>query len=386
LWVLATLSVGWAVVITLFIKGDGVAIGVAFNLCIATLSALALRFDGKFTVRTLAHLAFAVSFFYIWFLQLKMEGLSRNTSASVHLWFLMELMAALLILIHERRAVMISYTVIAMASFSVCSFKLIDSPSLMQMDPGEMTFARGMTYLSVFVTTILLTFAWEKEVRDAEQNLAQTNRRLEDLLANMLPRAVSDRLKRDSTAFADAITHCSVMFVDIVGFTKKSEGMPPDEVVKLLDDIFSNFDELTTKAGLEKIKTIGDSYMVAAGIPEPRADHAQSLVRLAMEMQAVIRRYGLQIRCGINSGKVVAGVIGRKRFIYDLWGDTVNVASRMESHGVVDEIQMTEATASLVGSEFELTRRDDIEVKGKGQMPVFLVAGVAFGTRQGRNA
>jgi class 3 adenylate cyclase len=166
--------------------------------------------------------------------------------------------------------------------------------------------------------------------------------------------------------------------VDIVGFTKMSSVMPPEQLVRFLDQIFSDFDELTSSAGLEKIKTMGDAYMVAAGIPDPRADHAAALVRLAMEMQAVIRRHGLHIRCGINSGNVVAGVIGRKKFIYDLWGDTVNVASRMESQGLSDQIQVTESTASLIRDQFDLERRADIDIKGKGMMPVYLVTGVTF--------
>ena len=152
--------------------------------------------------------------------------------------------------------------------------------------------------------------------------------------------------------------------------------MPAEKLVRLLDEIFSRFDELTHAAGLEKIKTIGDAYMVAAGLPDPRPDHAAALVHLAVEMRAVVREYAnIGVRVGINSGGVVAGIIGTRRFIYDLWGDTVNIASRMESHGVADEIQISESTYLAVKDLYECQPRGEIPIKGKGDMPVYLLVG-----------
>jgi class 3 adenylate cyclase len=180
------------------------------------------------------------------------------------------------------------------------------------------------------------------DLAEAERQLAGANRRLEELLENMLPASISRRLRREGRTFADAFSDCSVLFADIVGYTSLSESVP--NVVGLLDAIFSRFDDLTEEARLEKIKTIGDAYMVAAGIPEARADHAAALADLALRMRTAIREFpGLEIRIGINSGAVVAGVIGKKRFIYDLWGDTVNIASRMESQGISGEIQISES-------------------------------------------
>jgi class 3 adenylate cyclase len=152
--------------------------------------------------------------------------------------------------------------------------------------------------------------------------------------------------------------------------------MCPNDLVRLLDEIFSKFDMLTEEFGLEKIKTIGDAYMVAAGLPEPRADHAKACVGLAFKMREIIREYAdLNVRIGIHSGSVVAGVIGKRKFIYDLWGDTVNIASRMESHGIVDEIQVSSQTAELIKEDFVVKPRGDIVIKGRGLMSVFLVAG-----------
>ncbi|HAP00255.1 MAG TPA: adenylate/guanylate cyclase domain-containing protein, partial [Fibrobacteres bacterium] len=156
----------------------------------------------------------------------------------------------------------------------------------------------------------------------------------ENLLLNILPREIAEKLKQRSGTIAEHYNEASILFADAVDFTSLSSRMSPSQLVELLNEVFSHFDMLAEKHGLEKIKTIGDCYMVAAGVPRHRSDHAQTLVRMALEMQVYLRKADLPFRMGVNSGPVVAGVIGRKKFIYDLWGDAVNTASRMESHGV----------------------------------------------------
>ena len=171
-------------------------------------------------------------------------------------------------------------------------------------------------------------------------------------MLNILPRSIAERLKADSTTIADQFAAASIVFADVVDFTPLSERLPPAEVVGILDHLFTRFDLLADRYGVEKIKTIGDAYMVAAGIPTPRPDHAQVMADMALDMREALRaedaigRLGLELRIGINSGPVVAGVIGRKRFLYDLWGDAVNMASRMESHGTPGRIQVTRATGT----------------------------------------
>jgi class 3 adenylate cyclase len=170
-----------------------------------------------------------------------------------------------------------------------------------------------------------------------------------------------------------------VLFADLVGFTALSLKTPPSTVVRLLDAVFSEFDQLAAEHGLEKIKTIGDAYMAVAGLPLPRADHAEAAVRMAVDMLERIgqfntrQRSALRMRIGINSGPVIAGVIGRSRFIYDLWGDTVNTASRMESQGEPGMIQITEDTARRLPASLAVDQRGPIEVKGKGPMTTFIV-------------
>src|SRR5271168_4647858 len=201
----------------------------------------------------------------------------------------------------------------------------------------------------------------------AQRNFFQE--RSETLILNILPREISDALKVDQGAIAAHYESASVLFADVVGFTPMAATMIPLRLVNLLNEVFSTFDDLVEKHGLEKIKTIGDCYMVAAGAPRERTDHAVALVQLALDMRDTVasRTFGgetLAFRIGVNSGPVVAGVIGRKKFIYDLWGATVNLASRMESHGQSGVIQITRNTFDLVSTDFDCQASGTIEVKG----------------------
>jgi adenylate cyclase len=202
----------------------------------------------------------------------------------------------------------------------------------------------------------------------------------EMLLLNILPKEISEALKTEPRAIAAHYDEASILFADIVEFTPMAATMPPLALVDLLNDVFECFDDLVDKYELEKIKTIGDCYMVAAGVPRQRVDHAEALVNFALDMQAEIgkRTFGgrrLAFRIGINSGPVVAGVIGRRKFIYDLWGETVNMASRMESHGTSGVIQITRNTFDLVGEHFDCQARGPIEVKGVGRVETWYVTG-----------
>jgi adenylate cyclase len=230
------------------------------------------------------------------------------------------------------------------------------------------------------VFTLLAVFA--KQRQDALVALRSEQDRAEGLLLNILPRSIAEKLKAQPRTIADQITAASILFADVVDFTPRSEHLTPAQVVGVLDDLFSHFDSLAERYGLEKIKTIGDCYMVAAGVPSPRPDHARELALVALDMLEGVRSIGavgslgLELRIGINSGPVVAGVIGRKRFLYDLWGDAVNIASRMESHGTPGRIQITEATYELVKDEFECEPRGTVAVKGKGDMETWYLIGL----------
>ena len=204
--------------------------------------------------------------------------------------------------------------------------------------------------------------------------------RSEMLLHNILPKEISEALKAEHKTIAAQHDSASILFADVVGFTPMAATMTPLALVELLNEVFLCFDGLVEKHGLEKIKTIGDCYMVASGVPRPRADHATVLVQLALDMRQAVaeRSFGgrkLAFRIGINSGPVVAGVIGRKKFIYDLWGEAVNLASRMESHGFGGAIQITRNTYDLVGGEYQCDAKGTIDVKGADRMEIWHVNG-----------
>jgi adenylate cyclase len=211
----------------------------------------------------------------------------------------------------------------------------------------------------------------------------------ERLLLNVLPSAIAERLKgrRESIGdhspevIADSFPEVTVLFADIVGFTKFSAGVSPERLVALLNEVFTDYDVIADNRGLEKIKSIGDAYMAAAGLPVPVADHAARAAHMALDMLDALARFNersgcnLQIRIGINSGPVVAGVIGKHKFIYDLWGAAVNTASRMESHGVAGRIQITEATRSRLGEPFVLEERGVVAVKDMGDLRTWFLIG-----------
>ena len=225
--------------------------------------------------------------------------------------------------------------------------------------------------------------------RLSRQNFA-TNRQLveaqeksERLLLNILPRPIAEQLKQGPEIIAESFAEVTVLFADIVNFTQLTETQPAAKIVDFLNQVFSRFDQLAERHGLEKIKTIGDAYMVAAGLPQPQENHAAAVAAMAIEMQATLAEFNAQtqqniaLRIGIHTGPVVAGVIGLKKFAYDLWGDTVNTASRMESHGLPNQIQISEATYNQLqacGERYEFHQRGPIVIKGKGSMVTYLLA------------
>uniref|UniRef100_UPI003F98937F adenylate/guanylate cyclase domain-containing protein n=1 Tax=Mycobacterium sp. TaxID=1785 RepID=UPI003F98937F len=215
--------------------------------------------------------------------------------------------------------------------------------------------------------------------------------RSEALLANILPASVAERLKDPArNVIADKYDDASVLFADIAGFTERASDMAPDELIRFLDRLYGEFDALVDKRGLEKIKVTGDSYMVVSGVPEPRADHVEALAALALDMADAADRLkdsrgnAVPLRIGLASGPVVAGVVGSRRFFYDVWGDAVNVASRMESTDSVGRIQVPEVVYQRLKNDFVLQERGAVEVKGKGRMRTWYLVGRKPDTGKGR--
>ena len=246
-------------------------------------------------------------------------------------------------------------------------------------DPGEFWFTARISPMSY--NTVIWVARDMTEHKESELALRIAQQKSEALLLNILPKPIAEKLKQNTGLIAENFAETTILFADIVGFTPLASRIAPIELVNLLNQIFSAFDHLAERYQVEKIKTIGDAYMVAGGLPIPRPDHAEIMAEMALGMLASIQQFQLeiqepfQIRIGMNSGPVVAGVIGLKKFIYDLWGDTVNVASRMESLGKPGHIQVTETTYQRLKHLYQLEKRGKLEVKGKGEMTTYWLLG-----------
>ena len=241
-------------------------------------------------------------------------------------------------------------------------------------------FVLNLGVVSTIAFVLLHYFVGQKEL--AYRLLKIEQDRSENLLLNILPREIATRLKNGEKTIADHYPSISILFVDMVGFTPLTNVLSPTDMVNLLNKIYSYFDELIERHGAEKIQTIGDNYMIASGLPRPRSDHAQVLANLALEMNVFIANLPpvedrrLSFRMGINSGPVIAGVIGQKKFAYNLWGDTVNTASRMESQGTPGKIQITQSTYELIKDDFHCEFHGTVSVKGKGEMETWFLVGI----------
>ena len=247
------------------------------------------------------------------------------------------------------------------------------------LSPGMVItfFVLNISAVSSIAFVLLYYFVGQKEL--AYRLLRVEQDRSESLLLNVLPREIAARLKSGERIIADHHPSVSILFADLVGFTPLTNVLSPNEMVELLNEIYSQFDSLIEKYGVEKIRTIGDNYMIAAGLPLPREDHAQALAHLALEMNAYVATLPtvggqhLAYRIGINSGPVIAGVIGHKKFAYDVWGDAVNTASRMESQGKPGKIQITQATYELLKNDFICEAKGPMMIKGKGRMETWFL-------------
>lgn len=295
-----------------------------------------------------------------------------RTSAAVALWGLTSPVGALLF-VGARQAVpwFLAFAALVVVSAAIDSTLAAGAPDIPN---GVVVTFFALNVLGVSTTVYVLL---QHFVRARDRALADSER----LLLNVLPAPVASRLKQSERVIADGFEAATVLFADIVGFTGLAERLPPRDVVALLDKVFAGWDGLAARHGVEKIKTIGDAYMVAGGLPSPRENHAEAIADMALEMGAELARcaaesgQALEVRIGIDTGPVVAGVIGRAKFIYDLWGNTVNMASRMESHGLPGAIQVTEHAYERLRHRYELRRRGTIEIKGKEPMTTYLLIG-----------
>lgn len=289
-------------------------------------------------------------------------------------WGLLVVVGALIAL--GRRAAFGWFVVYFVALFGTVALTESIEP-VYEHEVSAMDMALDMIGLTIFVLLAMAYFVGQRDRLQQESD---------DLLHNILPDEVARRLKSSHDLIADHYDGASVLFADVVDFTPMSAHMEPADLVALLNSIFSTFDGFVEELGLEKIKTVGDEYMVASGVPSPRPDHATAIAELSLRIRDQVATHDfagqrISLRIGINSGPVVAGIVGTHKFAYDLWGDTVNVASRMESGGIPGAIQVTDATYQLIRNDFLCEPRGSVQVKGRGEMDTyFVVSRVAPGS------
>lgn len=295
-----------------------------------------------------------------------------------HLFLIVMAIFPFFIFSHKERLYLIFFVVIAALTFCLLEVRL----NIMLKDykdaiPGLYVrgsyTVRGFIYFSVLIICYMMSKLFEQLERDIEAEIEKS----EQLLLNILPAKIASRLKEDRHSIVNRFNEAGILFADIVGFTALTEKLGENELIKILDEVFSEFDLIAERYNVEKIKTIGDSYMAAAGIPEPVESPCDSIAMMALDILDVMEhkiahKYkDIKIRVGIHSGPVVAGIIGRKKFLYDLWSDSVNIASRMESHGIENRIQTTSYIYEKLKERYIFDYRGKIEVKGKGEMDTY---------------
>jgi adenylate cyclase len=304
-----------------------------------------------------------------------------GTAAGVH-YFLFAAPAAVVFFgpHHVRIAVVVNIVVL----ISVLLVELYFPPhtSIAPVSPAAMSAVKIACVSGTMTLIFVAVYFSIRMVENAEAALEREFDRTENLLLNLMPTSIALRLKKNpSEIIADHFEEVTILFADIVGFTPRASQLPPRDVVGYLNRVFSEFDRLAEKYRLEKIKTIGDAYMVAGGMPDPRGGHAADVANMALEILEVTQKLSaelqdeLAVRVGIHTGPAVAGVIGTRKLFYDVWGDTVNTASRMESHGSAGKIQVTEDAKRALGESFQFESRGAIEIRGKGAMELYYLIG-----------
>jgi adenylate cyclase len=361
-------SVGWGVLY--WINGEPLAATLPWGYTAVSVLSLGL-FAATRNFRLLRGLQLGLILVVPFMLCVWLGGLTP--SSGVILWSFLAPVGAIAF-DQPRRAWWWFAAFLALVALSLVVAPIV-RPEPAQMADGIVLAFSGLNIGVVGLVCFSLLAAFATQRESAQQ-------RLEDLLLNILPGDIAERLQTDSRAIADQFDQASVLFADVVAFTPMSQRLTAAEVVSMLDRLFTDFDGLADAHGVEKIKTIGDCYMAAAGVPVARPDHAVAIARLALAMRECASHYiraddgtRLQLRIGLNAGPVVAGVIGRRRFLYDLWGDAVNTASRMESHGTPGEIMLTRGMFDLIGDAFECSPQGTVDVKGKGPVEVWFLHG-----------
>lgn len=308
-------------------------------------------------------------------------SIAYGEGTGIYHYFLIACLAPFLFFPASKRPLIWLCTFIALICFSAFLINSRFNPPIYVIEENFLGWFRFFSILTTMMLSIFIVYTFHKQKTIGEKLLRREQEKTELLLHNMLPASVAERLKHGMFTIADEHKEVTILFCDMVDFTKMSRFKKPDEVVLLLNELFQVFDYLIEKHGCEKMRTVGDAYMIAGGVPEALEKHMHHIAALALDMMDAANEMGkdlglpITLRIGIESGPVIAGVIGQKRFMYDIWGDAVSLASRMESHGVAGRIQVTEKCYEVLKNDFDFEERGDLEVKSFGKMKTYFLLG-----------
>ncbi len=301
-----------------------------------------------------------------------------DTSVSLHLVFLP--IATILLFSRKEGKLFLKYLAGILTTFIIVAIWSLKYGAMYQVSPDTFRIFNTIVALDGMFISLYFSYFFFSENAGYKDLLANEREKSDHLLLSIFPEKIADQLRHSNQSVADSFDNVTILFADIVGFTQYSNSMSPSELVHMLDEVFSEFDALVDKYGIEKIKTIGDAYMAVGGLPTPDERHCHNVADLALEINQIIKvkydkKYNLKLRIGIHTGKAVAGVIGNKKFSYDLWGDSVNIASRFESGGQPERVHITEAVKNILGDSYEYEYCGEVDIKGKGMMKSYFLEG-----------
>jgi adenylate cyclase len=355
-----------------YLPGTQILLYLQVSIGILNLFTLLLNYYGYFLI---ARIYFGLLSIVV----LNAMSLFLGSEFLVHFFLLESIVVAFFIYPAREKRLMYSVVLLYVLSFIGLEVWFASHAPVLKVEHNFFIIGKYSVIGGLIFLIVAISFYSYSIINSSEALLEEERQKSEDLLLNILPEVIAKRLKTCPELIADDFQEATVLFADICNFSGMTNTMSADELVNMLDEVFSEFDSIADRHALEKIKTIGDEYMVAGGIPVPRADHCEAVANMALEMQNVVhntlsKKYdGLKLRIGIHSGPVVAGVIGKKKFSYDLWGDSVNTASRMELHCIEDKIQVTQEVYERLRDQYQLEYRGNIEIKGKDKISTYFL-------------
>ena len=361
---------GWSIYF-LFIENFVPAIFEAITTALVIIAYIFLH--AGFT-NTATHLTIWIVYLFVIFATFTLEGIGQHPFTVNHLFLIPSIPGAFMLCYKSSITVKYSYAILFFFTFVIIEYNIFNLSFVSMTSPETLSFSRSFAIILCTLIITYLFYSFFQQINKTELALVDTNNKLESVVEKLLPKKISEKLRNNVLYDLDTYSECTILSSDIVGFTPLTMTLPPEDLLNLLNDIFSKFDQICEKHGLEKIKTIGDAYIMAGGIPDPMPNHAIAVTTSALEFLEVIQEFDmLDIRIGIHSGEVNGGILGKKRFIYDIWGKAVTISSTMESEGISGKIHVSHDTYLLLKNNFKLTEHEEIKTKWGQKIKTYLL-------------